>query len=204
MSRWQGNGLWRRLAAGGAALVLLAVVLALVVHGGDGQRAGGADAGRTSPAPSNPAPVRIASAPAAPTPSGPGVLTVRSAPNVYYLPRYGTAGQPPYTPEFAIDLASSATPPASGPGPSLSPEVTIDLSSLDGKAEIDWVSKVWGCVRTGLRVRCKPPGGKLTVMRVRVDRRVEGARGSVTVTSDPATDPNQTDNTAPVTVEYLS
>ncbi|MFJ8195754.1 hypothetical protein [Streptomyces sp. NPDC096152] len=193
MSRWLRNGVWRHLAGGGAALVVLAVVLALVVNGGDGRRAGGADAGRTSPAPSNPAPIRVASAPAAPTPSGPGVLTVRSAPNVYYLPRYGTTGKPPYAAEFGIDLESSTAPPASAPGPSLSPEVTIDLSSLAGKAEIDWVSKAWGCVRTGLRVRCKPPGGTqwaFTPFNLRpAPGAVRGATATVTMTARAAHTP---------------
>ncbi|MEU0603542.1 hypothetical protein ABZ484_35765 [Streptomyces sp. NPDC006393] len=46
----------------------------------------------------------------------------------------------------------------------------------------------------------EPPG---TVMRVRIDRRVEGARGSVTAHSDPSVDPDQRNNTAPVKVEYV-
>ncbi|WP_030173329.1 hypothetical protein [Streptomyces sp. NRRL S-813] len=46
----------------------------------------------------------------------------------------------------------------------------------------------------------EPPG---TVMRVRIDKRVEGARGSVTFHSDPSVDPDQRNNTAPVKVEYV-
>jgi hypothetical protein len=38
---------------------------------------------------------------------------------------------------------------------------------------------------------------------VRIDKRVEGARGSVTVPPGPAADPDQDNNTAPVTVEYI-
>ncbi|MEU7258511.1 hypothetical protein AB0B21_22215 [Streptomyces rimosus] len=41
-----------------------------------------------------------------------------------------------------------------------------------------------------------------TWVRVRIDRRVEGARGSVHALSGPKSDPNQENNTAPVTVEY--
>ncbi|UNO43561.1 hypothetical protein [Streptomyces sp. MST-110588] len=40
-------------------------------------------------------------------------------------------------------------------------------------------------------------------LRARIDKRVPGARGSISVTSDPKTDPDQKNNTAPVTVEYL-
>lgn len=46
----------------------------------------------------------------------------------------------------------------------------------------------------------EPPG---TVMRVRIDKRVEGAHGSVTAHSDPSVDPDQQNNTAPVKVEYV-
>lgn len=41
------------------------------------------------------------------------------------------------------------------------------------------------------------------VLLVRIDKRVEGARGSVTVPPGPAADPDQDNNTAPVTVEYV-
>lgn len=52
-------------------------------------------------------------------------------------------------------------------------------------------------------VVCPGPETGGTMMRVRIDRRVDGARGSVRVPSDPSTDPDQDDNTAPVTVQYL-
>ncbi|GAU69522.1 hypothetical protein SSP35_12_01700 [Streptomyces sp. NBRC 110611] len=41
-----------------------------------------------------------------------------------------------------------------------------------------------------------------TELVVRIDERVEGARGTVTATSDPKADPKQDNNTAPVKVEY--
>ncbi|MEE6268135.1 hypothetical protein ACFCXR_04805 [Streptomyces noursei] len=41
-----------------------------------------------------------------------------------------------------------------------------------------------------------------TTLVVRIDERVDGARGTVSAPSDPAADPNQENNSAPVTVEY--
>ncbi|MFH9424666.1 hypothetical protein [Streptomyces sp. NPDC017529] len=41
-----------------------------------------------------------------------------------------------------------------------------------------------------------------TWLRARIDKRVEGAQGSISATSDPEIDPNQENNTAPVKVEY--
>ncbi|MEV5593732.1 hypothetical protein [Streptomyces sp. NPDC052496] len=41
-----------------------------------------------------------------------------------------------------------------------------------------------------------------TWLRARIDRRVQGARGSVHATSGPESDPDQANDTAPVTVEY--
>jgi hypothetical protein len=52
-------------------------------------------------------------------------------------------------------------------------------------------------------VACPGPAPAGTVLRVRLDRRVDGARGSVSVRSDPAADPDRRNNTAPVTVQYL-
>ncbi|MET8244732.1 hypothetical protein ABZV31_10120 [Streptomyces sp. NPDC005202] len=57
--------------------------------------------------------------------------------------------------------------------------------------------------KKGGPVACPGPEPAGTVLRVRIDKRVEGARGSITAPSDPAVDPNQDNNTAPVTVEYL-
>ncbi|WP_369173062.1 hypothetical protein AB5J49_36185 [Streptomyces sp. R28] len=53
------------------------------------------------------------------------------------------------------------------------------------------------------RAACPGPQPPGTVMRVRIDKRVDGARGRVTAHSDPRIDPNQVNNTAPVTVRYL-
>ncbi|MGG2465580.1 hypothetical protein ACO0M4_38450 [Streptomyces sp. RGM 3693] len=41
-----------------------------------------------------------------------------------------------------------------------------------------------------------------TTLVVRIDKRVDGARGTVSAPSDPVVDPNQENNSAPVTVEY--
>ncbi|MFD7665587.1 hypothetical protein [Streptomyces sp. NPDC059788] len=51
-------------------------------------------------------------------------------------------------------------------------------------------------------VRCSGPGTAGTWLRVRIDERVDGSRGSVYAASDPKADPDQENNTAPVTVEY--
>ncbi|MFF8943333.1 hypothetical protein ACF1A5_13895 [Streptomyces sp. NPDC014864] len=56
--------------------------------------------------------------------------------------------------------------------------------------------------KKGGPVACPGPEVGGTFLRVRIDRRVEGARGSISVASDPAVDPDQRNNTAPVTVEY--
>ncbi|MEU2787963.1 hypothetical protein [Streptomyces sp. NPDC007100] len=53
------------------------------------------------------------------------------------------------------------------------------------------------------RAECpQGPDGFGTKLRVRIDRRVEGARGSITVPYDPAEDPDEENNTAPVLMEY--
>ncbi|GHD87350.1 hypothetical protein [Streptomyces naganishii] len=57
--------------------------------------------------------------------------------------------------------------------------------------------------RRGGPVACPGPEAGGTLLRVRIDRRVQGARGSVTAPSDRAVDPDQSDNTAPVAVRYL-
>ncbi|MCK7623570.1 hypothetical protein MUU72_10770 [Streptomyces sp. RS10V-4] len=49
--------------------------------------------------------------------------------------------------------------------------------------------------------RC-PWGQYGTTLTVRIDKRVDGARGTVFAPSDPRTDPDQENNSAPVTVEY--
>ncbi|MEV5598015.1 hypothetical protein [Streptomyces sp. NPDC052496] len=46
------------------------------------------------------------------------------------------------------------------------------------------------------------PDGFGTKLRVRIDKRVEGARGSITVPYDPATDPDEKNNTAPILMAY--
>ncbi|MFK0296375.1 hypothetical protein ACIQU6_38700 [Streptomyces sp. NPDC090442] len=45
--------------------------------------------------------------------------------------------------------------------------------------------------------------GDAPSMFVRIDKRVDGAQGTVTATSDPKVDANQENNTAPVKVEYV-
>ncbi|PJN41253.1 hypothetical protein CG747_09550 [Streptomyces sp. CB02959] len=47
-----------------------------------------------------------------------------------------------------------------------------------------------------------PWGQYGTTLVVRIDKRVDGARGTVSAPSDPAVDPHQENNSAPVTVEY--
>ncbi|MFF2810498.1 hypothetical protein ACFVT2_25670 [Streptomyces sp. NPDC058000] len=47
-----------------------------------------------------------------------------------------------------------------------------------------------------------PWGAYGTTLVVRIDKRVDGARGTVSAPSDPVVDPNQENNSAPVTVEY--
>ncbi|MDF3297373.1 hypothetical protein [Streptomyces tropicalis] len=151
MSRWWGSQRtwpWRYLAAGGAALVVLAVVLAIVTSDGAGRHPDRAGAARPRTPYPSPAAAQVVT-PAAAS-SGPAVLTFRSAPNVSYLPRHGTFDRAPYAPDWELDLATSA----SGTGPPRSPELTVDLSGLAGKAEIDWVDKAWACSRSGLLVRC--------------------------------------------------
>ncbi|GAA2586778.1 hypothetical protein Stube_58690 [Streptomyces tubercidicus] len=51
-------------------------------------------------------------------------------------------------------------------------------------------------------VECPEPKMTSPTLRVRVDKRVEGAQGSISVASDPS-DPDQDNNTAPIKVEYL-
>ncbi|UNO40430.1 hypothetical protein [Streptomyces sp. MST-110588] len=46
------------------------------------------------------------------------------------------------------------------------------------------------------------PDGFGTILQARIDKRVAGARGTVTAPTDPAGDPQQENNTAPVLVKY--
>ncbi|MEU6965280.1 hypothetical protein [Streptomyces chrestomyceticus] len=52
-------------------------------------------------------------------------------------------------------------------------------------------------------VHCYGTLDRNTYLRARIDKRVPGAQGSVSADSDPAIDPNQENNTAPVKVEYV-
>ncbi|MFI1163194.1 hypothetical protein ACH4UM_06190 [Streptomyces sp. NPDC020801] len=92
-----------------------------------------------------------------PTPvSGKGLLTLRSAPNVFYLPRYSPYDVAPYVPDYDIALAASNASPGGGSGAVGKVEVDLDLAAFEGKAEIRHVRKDYGCVRTGFHVRCAP------------------------------------------------
>ncbi|MFF0625736.1 hypothetical protein [Streptomyces sp. NPDC004296] len=54
------------------------------------------------------------------------------------------------------------------------------------------------------KVLCPAPNNPLPVLRVRIDKRVEGAQGTISVKPDPEhPDPDLTNNTAPITVEYV-
>jgi hypothetical protein len=77
----------------------------------------------------------------------------------------------------------------------------IEVPPQDHESDIPYCSR--GPRKDG-PVACPGPAPPGTVLRVRLDKRVEGVHGSVTVRSDPSADPNQRNNTAPVTVEYIS
>ncbi|MCK7626219.1 hypothetical protein MUU72_24450 [Streptomyces sp. RS10V-4] len=54
------------------------------------------------------------------------------------------------------------------------------------------------------KVLCPAPNNPAPELRVRIDKRVEGARGTVSVEPDPEhPDPDLTNNTAPITMEYV-
>ncbi|WP_407285063.1 hypothetical protein [Streptomyces sp. BP-8] len=52
-------------------------------------------------------------------------------------------------------------------------------------------------------VECPAPGMTMPVLRVRIDKRVEGAQGTISVVASDPKDPDQENNTAPINVEYL-
>ncbi|MEU4204398.1 hypothetical protein AB0F64_31260 [Streptomyces sp. NPDC026294] len=52
-------------------------------------------------------------------------------------------------------------------------------------------------------VHCFGTLDRNTYLRARIDKRVPGAQGSISADSDPAIDPDQENNTAPVKVEYV-
>ncbi|MFJ9615751.1 hypothetical protein [Streptomyces noursei] len=54
------------------------------------------------------------------------------------------------------------------------------------------------------KVECPAPDNPLPVLRVRIDKRVDGARGTISVKPDSEhPDPDLTNNTAPITMEYV-
>ncbi|MGW5117896.1 hypothetical protein ACWEQ8_21075 [Streptomyces noursei] len=54
------------------------------------------------------------------------------------------------------------------------------------------------------KVVCPAPNNPLPVLRVRIDKRVEGAQGTISVKPDSEhPDPDLTNNTAPITMEYV-
>ncbi|SHL05973.1 hypothetical protein [Streptomyces yunnanensis] len=54
------------------------------------------------------------------------------------------------------------------------------------------------------KVVCPAPNNPLPVLRVHIDKRVDGAQGTISVKPDPEhPDPDLTNNTAPITMEYI-
>ncbi|MEU6405812.1 hypothetical protein [Streptomyces sp. NPDC046985] len=157
-----------------------AVVLAAVSFGASGDRHGhqGSPAGavRTSPAHGSPAGAGPHGS------AGPPRLALLSAPNVYYLPGHITYERPLSTPEWRVDVASSASPE----GPAIRPELTFDLSGLAGLVRLGEVNKQWGCVRTDLVVRCRPFAGTRWLFSpffpLAGSRAFRGPAGTVTTT----------------------
>ncbi|MDF3297374.1 hypothetical protein [Streptomyces tropicalis] len=88
--------------------------------------------------------------------TGKGVLTIRSALNVFYLPRFGPPDGAPLAPEYTVDLEASAARPGGGPGAVRKVRLSFDLSAFRGRAEIYGVHRGYGCVRHGFRVDCSP------------------------------------------------
>ncbi|NED37843.1 hypothetical protein G3I64_35985 [Streptomyces sp. SID8499] len=164
MSGAAGTGGKRWCALVACAAVLVAAVMVAVASARDGtDRAGGrtgADRGGHRTA----GPGRTVWTPdphGGDTSSGQGVLRLRSAPNVYYLPRYSSFQQAPSAPEFHVVLVASASPSggsgkqaATSKGAVSGVEADFDLTAFQGRAEITSVQKGYGCVRSGYRVHC--------------------------------------------------
>ncbi|MGW1839820.1 hypothetical protein [Streptomyces sp. NPDC002067] len=84
-------------------------------------------------------------------------------------------------------------------------EVRVTLPEGLSTASVDpagYPSELTFCRTTGRRTAVCPFTSYGTVLPVRIDERVDGARGEVRAPSDPATDPWRKNNTAPVTVVY--
>ncbi|MFE2509907.1 hypothetical protein [Streptomyces naganishii] len=95
-------------------------------------------------------------APASSAPSGKGVLTLRDAPHVLYLPRYDPHAAAPYGPTYTFDLAAAPASPGGGQGSVGGIEVDLDLSALQGRAHIH--PRLPGdCSLTGSRMKCRVP-----------------------------------------------
>lgn len=90
----------------------------------------------------------------APTGSGEAVLKLRSALNVFYLPRYSPPAKAPFAPEYTIDLEALEASPGQNRAPVENVRVSFDLSAFKGKAEIYGVHKGYGCARSGFHVDC--------------------------------------------------
>ncbi|MFE1750322.1 hypothetical protein ACFW88_07220 [Streptomyces anandii] len=111
---------------------------------------GGAD--RTGRAHASASPARKWT-PTPATPSGKGVLTLRSAPHVLYLPRYNPHDTAPYAPVYTVRLGAAA-PYGGGQGAVGGIEMDLDLSAFEGKAEIH--PRLPGdCALTGFRMKCR-------------------------------------------------
>lgn len=52
-------------------------------------------------------------------------------------------------------------------------------------------------------VECPGPEMTMPILRVRIDKQVEGAQGAISVRGSDPEDPDQENNTAPIKVEYL-
>lgn len=135
----------RYVAAGCAAAVVAAVLWAVtLVAPGTG----------TTPRPyRTPATVPGTGHPTS-TGSGKAVLKLRSALNVFYLPRYSPPAQAPFAPEYTIDLKALGARPGQDPAPARNVRVSFDLSVFEGRAQIYDVHKGYGCVRSGFHVDC--------------------------------------------------
>ncbi|MBC2867875.1 hypothetical protein H1R13_23830 [Streptomyces mexicanus] len=159
---WTRGKRWYALLACAAVLVAAVVVAVASARGGTDRAGGrtGADRGGHPTAGTG----RTAWTPdphGGDTYSGQGVLRLRSAPNIYYLPRYSSFQQAPSAPEFHVVLTASSAPSgdsgkqgATGKGAVGRVEAAFDLTAFQGRAEITSVQKGYGCVRSGYHVNC--------------------------------------------------
>ncbi|MEU7058683.1 hypothetical protein [Streptomyces sp. NPDC046197] len=154
VTRWASRK--RRYATAGCAAALVAALVwgtaALATGGTHGPRgadgAHGTHAAATTSRRWTPTPT------AAPAVSAEGGLELRSAPNVFYLPRYNPRGKQQYAPEYTVVLKAAPASTGGGQGAVRKVEVALDLSAFAGKAEISFLNKAYNCVRSGFRVNC--------------------------------------------------